>query len=103
MSQLKIIVGQKVSNDDVNKKFAAAPRDVFVYNTHPETIIEDVKEVLTDAKIDIFGNPAKKSHEDCWMASFHVRVCHDHYEKLQNPTIWPLGWKCRDFIRKPPA
>ena len=75
---------------------------MFVYNTHPETTIEDVAEIMAEAQINIFGNPEKKSHVDCWMASFHVRVVHEDYEKLKNPAIWPTGWKCRDFIRKRP-
>ena len=41
--------------------------------------------------------------DDSWMATFHVRVCHDDYDKLQNPEIWPIGWKSRDFIRRRPA
>ena len=45
----------------------------------------------------------KKSHEDSWMASFHVRVCHDDYAKLQSPATWPVGLKCSDFIRRRPA
>ena len=44
----------------------------------------------------------KKNYEDSWMASFHVRVCYYDYEKLQVPDIWPMGWKCRDFIRRRP-
>ena len=60
-------------------------------------------EVLTEAEIKTFGNPVKKSHEDSWMSSFHVRVCHDDYDKLQIPATWPVGWKCRDFIRRRPT
>ena len=74
------MTGQRVLNKETDKKFAAAPRDIFVYNTHPDTSSEDVLEVLTDAQIKTFGNPSKKSHDDSWMASFHVRVCHDDYD-----------------------
>ena len=61
-----------------------------------------MKDVLEEAEIKLFGFPVKKSHEESWMASFHVRVCHDDYDKLQSPEIWPMGWKCRDFIRRRP-
>ena len=103
LKNLKVVTGEKVTNNDTAKKFAPAPKDIFLYNTHPDTTVEDVKEVLTEAQIKFFGEPLKKSHEESWTASFHVRVCHDDYEKLQNPNIWPMGWKCRDFIRRRPA
>ena len=102
LKSLSVITGKKVINTDTDRKFAAAPRDIFVYNTHPETTADDVKIVLEEAEIKLFGSSLKKSHEESWMASFHVRVCHDDYDKLQSPDIWPMGWKCRDFIRRRP-
>ena len=53
-------------------------------------------------QIKLYCDPVKKSHQDSWMSSFHVRVCHEDYEKLKAPEIWPVGWKCRDFIRRKP-
>ena len=102
LKNLSVVTGKRVVNKESDNKFAAAPRDIFVYNTHPDITIEDVKKVLDEAQIKTFGTPVKKSHDESWMASFHVRVCHDDYEKLQNPEIWPIGWKCRDFIRRRP-
>ena len=101
LKKLTLITGEKVSND-TSKKFAAAPRDIFVYNAHPDITPEDVKEVLSDGQIKLYCDPVKKSHQDSWMSSFHVRVCHEDYEKLKAPEIWPVGWKCRDFIRRKP-
>ena len=102
LKKLTVITGQKMITNEATKKFAAAPRDVFVYNAHPDTTTEDVKEVLTDAHINLYGEPFKKSHKECWMSSFHVQVCHADYEKLLVPEIWPVVWKCRDFIRRRP-
>ena len=101
LKKLTVITGEKVSND-ATKKFAAAPRDIFVYNAHPEITPDDVKEVLSEGQIKLYGDPVKKSHQDSWMSSFHVRVCHEDYGKLKVPEIWPVGWKCRDFIRRKP-
>ena len=61
-----------------------------------------MREVLSEGQIKLYGDPVKKSHQDSWMSSFHVRVCHEDYEKLKVPEIWPVGWKCRDFIRRKP-
>ena len=69
---------------------------------HPEITPDDVKEVLSEGQIKLYGGPVKKSHQDSWMSSFHVRVCHEDYGKLKVPEIWPVGWKCRDFIRRKP-
>ena len=100
LKKLTVITGQKVVSNVASKKFAAAPRDIFVYNAHPDTSPEDIKEVLTDAHINLYGEPLKTSHKESWMSSFHVRVCHEDYDKLLVPEIWPIGWKCRDFIRR---
>ena len=46
LKSLSVVTGRKVINNETEKKFAAAPRDIFVYNAHPNTTIEDVKEVI---------------------------------------------------------
>ena len=92
----------------------AAPYNVVIGNTHPDSTEDIIKEVLlkvseqapSDIRLD---EPLRINEVECltkprtdgrriWVRTWRVQVPSKFREYMENPDAYPAGWTCRRYF-----
>jgi hypothetical protein len=98
----KAIQGTYKSQGDNTARWAAAPRNIFVYHTDRNASEEDISALIEEtSKVEVL-EIEKKSHIAAYHGSFRVSVRRNDFEKAMLPEHWPDGWSVREYFQPRP-
>ena len=98
----KAIQGTYKSQGANAARWAAAPRNIFVYHTDRNASEEDIGAIIEEtSKVEVL-EIEKKSHIAAYHGSFRVSVRRNEFEKAMLPEHWPDGWSVREYFQPRP-
>jgi len=98
----KAIQGTYKSQGANAARWAAAPRNIFVYHTDRNASEEDIGAIIEEtSKVEVL-EIEKKSHIAAYHGSFRVSVRRNEFEKAMLPEHWPDGWSVHEYFQPRP-
>jgi hypothetical protein len=98
----KAVQGTYTSSGANAARWAAAPRNIFVYHTDKNASEEDINAIIQETSNVEVLEVEKKSHAEAYHGSFRVSVRRNDFEKAILPQNWPAGWSVREYFHPRP-
>ena len=98
----KAVQGTYKSTGANAARWAAAPRNLFVYHTDKNASADDIKAIVQETSNVEVLEVEKKSHAEAYHGSFRVSVRRNDFEKAILPENWPAGWSVREYFHPRP-